>query len=115
MLKANPTDLHDSYRERHLDFTTTWPEYHGFDVPLEQSDVIDIISTDRTTGDVTLTISDHLDWTGSAGHQVLLQSKVNRFTKLPYGQGQTDHFQCGIQARARRRWSSILGEGAPDH
>jgi hypothetical protein len=44
---------------------------------IEQSDVIDIISTDRITGDVTLTIGDHLDWTDSAAHQVLLQSKLN--------------------------------------
>jgi glycerophosphoryl diester phosphodiesterase len=46
---------------------------------IEQSDVIDIISTDRITGDVTLTISDHLDWTDSGTHQVLLQKKLNRY------------------------------------
>ena len=46
---------------------------------IEQSDVIDIISTDRVTGDVTLTISDHLDWTDSRTHQVLLQNKLNRY------------------------------------
>jgi hypothetical protein len=37
------------------------------------------ISTDRLTGDVVLTISDHLDWSDSTAHQVLLQSKLNRY------------------------------------
>lgn len=46
---------------------------------VEQADVIDIISTDRLTGDVVLTISDHLDWSDSAAHQLLLQSKLNRY------------------------------------
>lgn len=46
---------------------------------IEQSDVIDIISTDRVTGHVVLTISDHLDWTDSAAHQMALQIKLNRY------------------------------------
>jgi hypothetical protein len=44
---------------------------------VEQSDLIDIISTDRVTGDVVLTISDHLDWSDSPAHQVFLQAKLN--------------------------------------
>jgi Family of unknown function (DUF6572) len=46
---------------------------------VEQTDVIDIISTDRHTGDVVLTVSDHLDWSDSTAYQVLLQSKLNRY------------------------------------
>jgi hypothetical protein len=46
---------------------------------IEQNDVIDIISIDRTNGDVILTVSDHLDWSESAGHQTLLQAKLNRY------------------------------------
>lgn len=46
---------------------------------IEQTDVIDIISTDRLTGDVVLTVSDHLDWSDSTAHQLLLQSKLNRY------------------------------------
>jgi hypothetical protein len=49
------------------------------DVSIEQPDVIDIISTDRITGHVILTISDHLDWIDSTAHQLLLQSKLNRY------------------------------------
>ncbi len=46
---------------------------------IEQVDVVDIISTDRLTGDVVLTISDHLDWSDSTAHQLLLQRKLNRY------------------------------------
>lgn len=44
----------------------------------EQTDVIDIISTERLTGDVVLTVSDHLNWSDIAAHQLLLQSTLNR-------------------------------------
>lgn len=46
---------------------------------IEQTDVVDVVSTDRMTGHVVLTISDHLDWSDSAAHQSLLQSKLNRY------------------------------------
>ena len=34
---------------------------------IEQPDVVDIMSIDRMTGHVVLTISDHLEWTDSTG------------------------------------------------
>jgi len=34
---------------------------------------------DRITGHVVLTISDHLDWSDSTTHQLLLQTKLNRY------------------------------------
>src|SRR5262245_57840896 len=46
---------------------------------IEQTDVVDIISTDRMSGNVVLTISDHLDWSDSMAHQMLLQTKLNRY------------------------------------
>ena len=46
---------------------------------IEQTDVVDLVGTDRTTGHVTLTISDHLDWSDSVTHQLLLQTKLNRY------------------------------------
>ncbi len=46
---------------------------------VEQSDLIDIISTDSLTGHVVLTISDHLDWSDSTAHQMVLQTKLNRY------------------------------------
>src|SRR5713226_6109427 len=46
---------------------------------IEQSDVVDIIGIDRMTGQVVLTISDHVEWSDSTAHQMLLQSKLNRY------------------------------------
>jgi hypothetical protein len=46
---------------------------------VEQTDVVDIISIDRETGQVVLTISDHLDWSDSVGHQAILQKKLNTY------------------------------------
>jgi hypothetical protein len=48
-------------------------------VSIDQTNMVDIIATDRMTGDVVLTISDHLDWCDSTAHQLLLQSKLNRY------------------------------------
>jgi hypothetical protein len=50
-----------------------WP------VSVEQTDVVDILSVDRETGHVVLTISDHLDWSDSVGHQTILQKKLNTY------------------------------------
>ena len=46
---------------------------------IEQTDLIDIISIDRLTGEAILTMSDHLDWSDSATHLLLLQNKLNRY------------------------------------
>jgi len=46
---------------------------------VEQSDVIDVISIDKTTGHVILTISDHLEWSDSVQHQMILQAKFNKY------------------------------------
>ena len=46
---------------------------------VEQTDVVDIVSIDRETGRVILTISDHLDWSDSVGHQMILQKKLNKY------------------------------------
>ena len=46
---------------------------------VEQTDVVDILGIDRETGDVVLTVSDHLDWSDSVGHQTILQKKLNTY------------------------------------
>jgi hypothetical protein len=48
-------------------------------VSVEQTDVVDFIGIDRWTGQVTLTISDHLDWSDSVAHQAILQRKLNAY------------------------------------
>ena len=45
---------------------------------VENEDVVDIISIDKAES-VVLTISDHLDWSDTTQHQLLLQSKFNRY------------------------------------
>jgi hypothetical protein len=46
---------------------------------VEQTDVVDMVGIDRETGYVVLTISDHLDWSDSFGHQTILQKKLNTY------------------------------------
>lgn len=46
---------------------------------VEDPGVVDIISLDKQTGCVTLTISDHLDWTDTAQHERLLEEKLNKY------------------------------------
>jgi hypothetical protein len=48
-------------------------------VSVEQTDVVDLLGIDRETGHVVLTISDHLDWSDSVGHQTILQKKLNTY------------------------------------
>ena len=46
---------------------------------VEQERVIDIISIRRKTGEVCLTICDHLEWSDSSEHQRTLQAKLNAY------------------------------------
>jgi hypothetical protein len=45
---------------------------------VDQTRVIDIISISKQTGEVELTISDHLDWSDNE-HLLLLQEKLNAY------------------------------------
>ena len=44
---------------------------------VEQTDVVDIIGTDPTSGDVTLTITDHLPWDDA--HLLILNKKLTGY------------------------------------
>jgi len=48
-------------------------------VSVEQLDVVDVVSIDKKTGHVILTISDHLDWSNTLEHQTVLQAKFNKY------------------------------------
>jgi hypothetical protein len=48
-------------------------------VSVEQLSVVDIISTDKESGAVILTISDHLDWSNTVAHQTTLQAKSKKY------------------------------------
>jgi hypothetical protein len=45
---------------------------------VDQTNVIDLIST-NASGEVVLTVSDHLDWSDSVRHQTILQEKLNAY------------------------------------
>jgi hypothetical protein len=46
---------------------------------VEQTEMVDIISTDASTGSVVLTVNDPLDWSNSTAHRALLQRKLNYY------------------------------------
>jgi len=52
---------------------------------VEQLDVVDVISIDKNTGYVILTISDHLDWSDTVSHQITLQAKFNKYLAFVEG------------------------------
>ena len=46
---------------------------------IQDGSVVDIISIREQDSTVVLTVSDHLDWSDTAQHQTLLQTKLNRY------------------------------------
>ena len=47
---------------------------------IDQTKVVDYVSVDRATGNVWLSISDHLPWvTAESEHMILFQEKVNSY------------------------------------
>ena len=46
---------------------------------VEDGGVVDFIGIDKESGDVILTVSDHLDWKDTVQHQTILQEKLNKY------------------------------------
>jgi hypothetical protein len=46
---------------------------------VDQPKIIDFTGVDKASGEVILTISDHLDWQDSPKHQLVLQEKINSY------------------------------------
>src|SRR5437868_13420758 len=50
---------------------------------IEQTEIVDFVNSDRETGDLWLTISDHLEWDRNSGeHLVLLQNQLNAYFRF---------------------------------
>jgi hypothetical protein len=50
---------------------------------IEDVDKIDLVAGERKTGDMILTISDHLDWDEKEGeHLIVLQKKLNTYLEF---------------------------------
>jgi len=52
-------------------------------VSIDQTDAIDFATIDKASGDLWLTISDHLPWEGNeSNHLALLQNKLNAYLRF---------------------------------
>ncbi len=49
---------------------------------IEDKDRIDFIGTRKSTGEIVLTISDHLNWDDSYSHLLMLQDKLNAYIQF---------------------------------
>jgi len=50
---------------------------------IDQADTIDFATVDKASGDLLLTISDHLLWDENEnGHLILLQNKLNAYLRF---------------------------------
>ena len=49
---------------------------------IEQTSVIDFIGTNKENGNITLSISDHMDWSNQNEHLRLLQDKINAYLRF---------------------------------
>lgn len=49
---------------------------------VEESNVVDAIGIERTSGNVILTIADHLDWVDADAHEIKLQAKLNAYVRF---------------------------------
>jgi hypothetical protein len=68
---------------------TVIPLFKSFEIrkknlmSIEQTDIVDFVNLDEKSGDVLLTISDHLAWDENEGaHLELLQSKLNAYLRF---------------------------------
>lgn len=76
---------------------------------IEQTDIIDAIGIDNTTGNIILTITDHLQW--SQEHLLLLQEKLNTYlTYVESGELVTSH----SDANERNIQINIVCKHTPD-
>ena len=78
---------------------------------IEDQKTIDLIGIDHESGDVELTVSDHLEWKDSEAHQVALQTKLN--TYLAFIEG-GELFVKYPKARGRRLVITVVGKYEPD-
>ncbi len=83
---------------------------------VSDADVIDTIGTDRETGDIVLTVSDHLGWgEDSKEHIAALQRKLERYVDfVQSGQIHEEYPQAaGRRERTRRPSFRSYPAGAP--
>jgi hypothetical protein len=85
---------------------------------IDNDDVVDIISLEADGKTVTLTVSDHLDWSHSDEHQRILQAKLNRYLafvdsgelleRYPAARGLKVQFEVMLMNRPDRAGEAFL-------
>lgn len=85
---------------------------------VDQLDVVDVVSIDKETGEVVLTISDHLDWLDTIGHLTTLQKKFNAylafvesgeiFERYPDSKGRSVVFNVAFRFRPDKQGTLFL-------
>lgn len=78
---------------------------------VDQLDGIDLIGVRRESGEVVLTISDHLDWSDSREHQLILQKKLNAYLAFVES---GEILESYPDSRGRRVVFSVVFHFAPD-
>lgn len=78
---------------------------------VDDPETIDILGTESTTGQVVLTISDHLDWSDTIAHQLLLQDKMNRYLSFAESGEILEH---APHARNKPVVIRVIGKYEPD-
>ncbi len=78
---------------------------------VEQAKTIDTIGIDKMTGAVVLTIYDHVDWSDSRSHQLMLQAKLNSYLSFIESGELVDTYP---NARARPVRICVVGKFEPD-
>jgi hypothetical protein len=78
---------------------------------VENVEVIDAIGVDRETGEVVLTITDHLDWsTNENEHLMLLQEKINAYLEFILGGELVEAYE---DAKGRRPRIDVIHKFPP--
>jgi hypothetical protein len=88
---------------------------------VEQANTIDLMTINRESGDVILTISDHVDWLNSNAHHQMLQRKLHThlafveggqvIKEQPKAEGRSIVFCNCLQVSARSDGKSIPRRG----
>jgi hypothetical protein len=74
---------------------------------IDKINTIDLIGIDNKTGDVILTISDHLSWNDQKNHLLLLQDKLNTYLRFIES---GEIFQSYPKAKGKKITIEIVGK-----
>jgi hypothetical protein len=75
---------------------------------VEQTETVDFITVDKSSGDICLTISDHLPWDSDEGtHLLMLQNKLNSYLRFIESGEMIEQYP---KAKGRRAVINLVGK-----